>query len=98
VSFWGAFKIAGDTLLIQRYQAWQSPDYTVLTPTAKVFNYRMKILNDTTLLDISGNSANAAERYTLYKTKAKPDSTNWFMTDDRVKKKLERLRAKRQPS
>ncbi len=97
ISIWGAFKIMEDTLLIQRYHSSIMPKPGIITFTSKVFNYKMKILNDTTLIEgsVDDESKSIFEEYYLFKTNRKPDSTNLFMTNKRVKRKLDKLNEKR---
>lgn len=82
---WGAFKIVGDTLLIQGYNQWEGgKGIDPFIYSSRVYNQKMKIMNDTTLLSMGGRE------YHLFKIN-KPDSTNVFMTDKKVKEKLEKL-------
>jgi len=91
LQFWGAYKIVQDTILIQWYVTdGGGPKSGLITYTAKVFDRKMKIENDTTLLEMSAKSNGENEKYDLYRTE-KPDSTNLFMTNAGIKRKLERL-------
>jgi hypothetical protein len=89
ISFWGAYRILQDTIQIQSYDTWVKPKGAPITYAAKVVNHEMKIVNDTTLVDV-GEANLGQEKYYLFKAH-KPDSTNLFMTNSRIKKKLARL-------
>jgi hypothetical protein len=97
ISNWGAFKIVGDTLFLQRYHHFVMPKPGTITFTSKIFSYNTKILNDTTLVEIKENSTDGYDegKYYLFKTTNKPDSTNLFMTNKRIKRKLDRLYERR---
>ena len=95
LQFWGAYKIVQDSILIQWYRTdLGGPKQGVIAYTARVYEDQMKIQNDTTLFEIRDESKTYYEKYHLYKTQ-KPDSTNIFMTNAGIKRKLERLYKKR---
>ncbi len=95
LQFWGAYKIVQDSILIQWYRTdLGGPKQGVMAYTAKVYEDQMKIQNDTTLFEIRDESKIHYEKYHLYKTQ-KPDSTNLFMTNKKINRKLERLYKKR---
>jgi len=55
---------------------------------------RAKIINNTTIEFDEGfcfNNEEVSKRFTLVETKSKPDSVNIFMTNKRIKRKLDRL-------
>lgn len=93
IDMWGAYKIEGEALSIQCY----THPFGVIIRTSKVLNYEMQILNDTTLIEFEDVLKNPIppSNYYLFKTNKKPDSTNLFMTNKRIKKKLDRLYEKR---
>jgi len=96
ISQWGAFKVVKDTLFIQRYHHLVMPKSGIIAFTSKVFDYKMKILNDTTLVEIDKSTGvHGEDKFYLYETNNKPDSTNLFMTNKRIKRKLDRLYEKR---
>lgn len=86
ISMWGAFEIVSDTLSIQQFHHPASSEVFFIT----VFNYSMKILNDTTLVRIGDYNM-----YHLYRTDNKPDSTNLFTTNKKIRKRLDKLYEKR---
>ncbi len=90
ISKWGAFEVVSDTLLIQSFHHPASSEVFFTT----VFNYNMKILNDTTLVEMR-YGYNNSRKYYLYKTQSKPDSVNLFHTNKRIKSKLDKLYEKR---
>ena len=94
VRHWGAYNIVDDTLSIQRF----TEPYGVFFTTSYVYEYRMKILNDSTLVQFEkaddGHTVNRVV-YELFKTDEKPDSTNLFITNKRIKARLDRLYKKR---
>jgi hypothetical protein len=92
ISRWGAFEIVSDTLSIQGFHHPASSGVFFTT----VFNYNMKILNDTTLVEMGGVDYTLnINKYHFYRTDNKPDSTNLFSTNKTIKRKLDRLYEKR---
>jgi len=87
VRYWGSYFIDDNKLLTQKYDTdafrW------VLGPIL-----RAKIINNTTIEFDEGfcfNNEEVSKRFTLVETKSKPDSVNIFMTNKRIKRKLDRL-------
>jgi hypothetical protein len=91
IDMWGSFVIKSDTLHVQRFHSPASSEVFF----TKVYDYKMRIVNDTTLFEIqTGYPSDRLEEYHFYETKNKPDSTNLFETNERFAKRLERLRSK----
>lgn len=86
IDMWGSFVIKSDTLHVQRFHSPATSE--VYFP--KVYDYKMRIVNNTTLVEIHDK----LNEYHFYKTKNKPDSTNLFTTNERMNKKLKRLHLK----
>jgi len=69
---WGVFIVKNDTIKVQEW--YPNPDYVIQYLTS---NYKLKILNDTTLF-IGFQNSNSAT-YHFKKFSPKPDSTNVFI-------------------
>jgi hypothetical protein len=91
ISQWGVFKMISDTIHIQRYLSIASSS---IRQTSKVIDLKMKILNDSTLVEIN-DAQTDLRSYSLYRISDKPDSTNLFSTNERIKNKLNRFYEKR---
>jgi len=91
IDHWGAFMIVGDTMLLQGFESWRMPKPGTIVYRSVVYDYKMRILNDSTLVGIY---TNPPIKFSLFKTSHKPDSTNLFTTNSRIKEKLEKLSLK----
>ena len=69
---WGVFIVKNDTVIVQEW--YSNPNYIIQYLTS---NYKLKILNDTTLY-IGTQNGNSAT-YHFKKFSPKPDSTNVFI-------------------
>lgn len=87
IRFWGAFKIVGDTLLVQKYDRVNGVNCIVFSWNARI------ISNRTIEFDKSfcSDNVSSSRRFELLQTNDKPDSINLFLTNKRIKSKLDRL-------
>jgi hypothetical protein len=85
--FWGAFEIFTDTLHVQGFRS--SADSEVYF--TQVYDYKLRIVNDSTLVEIqTPYPRDKVRQFHFYRIDNKPDSTNLFMTNEKMRKRLER--------
>jgi len=86
MKFWGAYKISGDTLILQRFERFKSQADGGVRLSNRVSTSKMMIVNDSTLRTV--DKRNSVE-FLFHKT-IKPDSINLFSTNQRIRNKLAR--------
>lgn len=87
---WGGYEIKGDTIHIQVFQGYDTQPFYLLN--------RYYLIKDSVTLEkvMTEDFEKIYDKeelnlFHLYQTNSKPDSTNLFMTNERIKRKLERL-------